>query len=92
MKEAKEILEEEVYTRRAVCSDSSTPKYKELLLRNEDVIKENKRRVSIRKGEEGYTTGRLRVFTPVRLFPFDKVEKEETKGGLNFLFITFEIY
>jgi HrpA-like RNA helicase len=90
LREAKKVLDEEVRRRRARCDKEGTIEHYLLQQKNKEVDRENEKRFHRRSQGDRY--GSLKYWTPTRLFPFDKIEKEEEKGDLDFLFMAFEIY
>lgn len=90
LQDAKEVLKKEVQQRRARCSQEGTPEWITLQKRNKQVDEDNENRWLRR--QKGERCGSLHYYTPERLFPYERIEKEEEKGGLDFLFMAFEIY
>lgn len=90
LQEAKQVLNKEVRRRRARCNQEGTTEYHLLQQKNKEVDIENEKRFHRRS--QGDYCGSLKYWTPTRLFPFEKIEKEEEKGGLDLLFMAFEIY
>jgi hypothetical protein len=88
---AKEALRQEVKNRRERCSPKGTSEHRLDEEQNKQIDVDNKKRWHrhLRVERNG---GTLKYFTPERLFPYDKVEKEGAKGGLDFHFMAFEVY
>jgi hypothetical protein len=88
---AKEALRQEVKKRRERCSQKGTLEHRLIEEKNKQIDEDKKKRWHRRlRGERN--GGTLKFFTPERLFPYDKVEKEGAKGGLDFHFMAVEVY
>jgi hypothetical protein len=63
-----------------------TPEFQLLSAKNAEIKAENERRKRAKQ------RGRLQLFTPERLYPYDKIEMENKAGGVDYVFYTFEYY
>ncbi|KAK5132569.1 hypothetical protein LTR08_008828 [Meristemomyces frigidus] len=85
-KEAKQVLADELKARRERCSQPGTEEYDLLQEKNIEIDEDR----AYRRANK--IRGQKQKITVQRLFPEMKLEKEDEKGGLDFVFIAFEIY